>query len=101
MLLDLNVAMLPAVGLLCVLAFVVKLFETSPVPKEIPWVLKKQNVLRRALERFIGVSPISFIQEGYEKVSLLHPTSAQPLRLEKEITNSPLRESIPRTRNPL
>ncbi|OJJ60291.1 hypothetical protein ASPSYDRAFT_86886 [Aspergillus sydowii CBS 593.65] len=70
MLLDLNVSLLPATGILCALVcIVVKLFETSPVPKDIPWVLKKQNFLRRAAERFIGVNPISFIQEGYEKYS--------------------------------
>jgi hypothetical protein len=70
MLLNLDVSLLPATGILCALiCIVVKLFETSPVPKDIPWVLKKQNFLRRAAERFIGVNPISFIQEGYEKVS--------------------------------
>ncbi|KAL4986490.1 cytochrome P450 [Aspergillus falconensis] len=70
MLLALNVSLFPVAALLGTLfCIVVKLFETSPVPKDIPWVLKKQNVLRRATERFIGVNPISFIQEGYEKYS--------------------------------
>ncbi|KAL4780390.1 cytochrome P450 [Aspergillus varians] len=70
MLLDFTVSLLPATGILCALiCIVVKLFETSPVPKDIPWVLKKQNFLRRAAERFIGVNPIGFIQEGYEKYS--------------------------------
>ncbi|KAL4790925.1 cytochrome P450, partial [Aspergillus venezuelensis] len=70
MLLDFNVSLLSATGFLCAfVCIVVKLFETSPVPKDIPWVLKKQNFLRRAAERFIGVNPISFIQEGYEKYS--------------------------------
>jgi hypothetical protein len=70
MLLELDVSLFSVAALVGTLVcIVVKLFETSPVPKDIPWVLKKQNVLRRAAERFIGVNPISFIQEGYEKVS--------------------------------
>ena len=74
MLLDFNVSLLSATGFLCAfVCIVVKLFETSPVPKDIPWVLKKQNFLRRAAERFIGVNPISFIQEGYEKVCACLP----------------------------
>ncbi|KAL4747960.1 hypothetical protein BDW72DRAFT_215119 [Aspergillus terricola var. indicus] len=70
MLLELDVSLFSVAALVGTLVcIVVKLFETSPVPKDIPWVLKKQNVLRRATERFIGVNPISFIQEGYEKYS--------------------------------
>ncbi|KAL4879180.1 cytochrome P450 [Aspergillus karnatakaensis] len=70
MLLDINVSTLSATGMLCMLVcFVVKLFETSPVPKNIPWVLSKKGFLQRAAERFIGVNPIGFIQEGYEKYS--------------------------------
>ncbi|KAI9374453.1 cytochrome P450 [Aspergillus egyptiacus] len=70
MLLDLTVSSLSATGLLCMLVcIVVKLFETSPVPKDIPWVLSKKGFLGRAAERFIGVNPIGFIQEGYEKHS--------------------------------
>ncbi|KAL2783089.1 cytochrome P450 [Aspergillus keveii] len=70
MLLDFNVSLLPVTGILCMLVCItVKLFETSPVPKDLPWVLKKQGLLQRALERFIGTNPISFIQEGYEKYS--------------------------------
>lgn len=70
MLLELDVSLFSMAALVGTLVcIVVKLFETSPVPKDIPWVLKKQNVLRRAAERFIGVNPISFIQEGYEKYS--------------------------------
>jgi hypothetical protein len=72
MLLDFNVSLLPVTGILCMLVCItVKLFETSPVPKDLPWVLKKQGLLQRALERFIGTNPISFIQEGYEKVCLV------------------------------
>ncbi|RDW67498.1 cytochrome P450 [Aspergillus mulundensis] len=70
MLLDINVSLLSVTGILCtLLCLIVKLFETSPVPKDIPWILKKQNFLRRATERFIGVNPITFIQEGYEMYS--------------------------------
>jgi hypothetical protein len=72
MLLDLNVSLLPVTGIMCMLVCItVKLFETSPVPKDLPWVLKKKGLLQRALERFIGTNPISFIQEGYEKVCLV------------------------------
>ncbi|KAL4913995.1 cytochrome P450 [Aspergillus aurantiobrunneus] len=70
MLLGFNASLLPVTGVLCTLVCIaVKLFETSPVPKNIPWVLKKKNFLRRAAERFIGVNPIGFIQEGYERYS--------------------------------
>ncbi|KAL2816594.1 cytochrome P450 [Aspergillus cavernicola] len=70
MLLNFDLSALSATGLLCMLVcIVVKLFETSPVPKDIPWVLSKKGFLQRAAERFIGVNPIGFIQEGYEKYS--------------------------------
>ncbi|RLL98912.1 hypothetical protein CFD26_105565 [Aspergillus turcosus] len=70
MLLDINVSTLSATGVVCMLVcLIVKLFETSPVPKNIPWVLSKKGFLGRAAERFIGVNPIGFIQEGYEQYS--------------------------------
>ncbi|KAL2867436.1 cytochrome P450 [Aspergillus lucknowensis] len=70
MLLDLNVSLLSFSGVLCMLVcLVVKLFETSPVPDNIPWVLRRKGILQRAVERFVGVNPIGFIQEGYEKYS--------------------------------
>jgi hypothetical protein len=69
MLLDINVSTLSATGVVCMLVcLIVKLFETSPVPKNVPWVLSKKGFLGRAAERFIGVNPIGFIQEGYEQV---------------------------------
>ncbi|EAW13748.1 cytochrome P450 [Aspergillus clavatus NRRL 1] len=70
MLFNLNVSTLSATALVCMLVcLIVKLFETSPVPKNIPWVLSRKGFLQRAAERFIGVNPIGFIQEGYEKYS--------------------------------
>jgi hypothetical protein len=69
MLLDINASTLSATGVLCMLlCLIVKLFETSPVPKNIPWVLSKKGFFGRAAERFLGVNPIGFIQEGYEQV---------------------------------
>lgn len=50
------------------LCLVVKLFETSPVPNDIPRALNRKSLLGRAVERFVGVNPISFIREGYQKV---------------------------------
>ncbi|RAL03847.1 cytochrome P450 [Aspergillus ibericus CBS 121593] len=58
------------IGLIGVfLCLIVKLFETSPVPNDIPWVLKRKGILGRAAERFIGVNPVGFIHEGYQKYS--------------------------------
>ncbi|PYH35062.1 cytochrome P450 [Aspergillus neoniger CBS 115656] len=51
------------------LCLVVKLFETSPVPNDIPRALNRKSLLGRAVERFVGVNPISFIREGYQKYS--------------------------------
>ncbi|KAG2003935.1 hypothetical protein GB937_009299 [Aspergillus fischeri] len=70
MLLDINASTLSATGVLCMLlCLIVKLFETSPVPKNIPWVLSKKGFFGRAAERFLGVNPIGFIQQGYEQYS--------------------------------
>lgn len=73
MLLNISAFALSTTGVLCMLlCLVVKLFETSPVPKNIPWVLSKKGFFGRAAERFLGVSPIGFIQEGYQQVGLCH-----------------------------
>ncbi|KEY77979.1 cytochrome p450 [Aspergillus fumigatus] len=70
MLLDISAFALSTTGVLCMLlCLVVKLFETSPVPKNIPWVLSKKGFFGRAAERFLGVNPIGFIQEGYQQYS--------------------------------
>ncbi|PWY88359.1 putative cytochrome P450 [Aspergillus heteromorphus CBS 117.55] len=70
MLLNIGIISWLSSGILVFLVcLMVKLFETSPVPDGIPWVLKKKNILGRAAERFVGVNPVGFIQDGYKKYS--------------------------------
>ncbi|PYH94754.1 putative cytochrome P450 [Aspergillus ellipticus CBS 707.79] len=70
MLLNFGIITWLSLGMICfVICFIVKLFETSPVPDGVPWVLRKKSILGRAAERFVGVNPIDFIQDGYEKFS--------------------------------
>ncbi|PYI11634.1 cytochrome P450 [Aspergillus sclerotiicarbonarius CBS 121057] len=70
MLLGTSIVSWVEIGLIGIfLCLMVKLFETSPVPSDIPWVLKRKGLLGRAAERFIGVNPVGFIHEGYQKYS--------------------------------
>ncbi|OJJ73279.1 hypothetical protein ASPBRDRAFT_28534 [Aspergillus brasiliensis CBS 101740] len=67
------------IGIISVgLCLVVKLFETSSVPNGISRALNRKSLLGRAVERFVGVNPISFIREGYQKYSKHHEPFVLP-----------------------
>lgn len=69
MFLSISIASWLVIGIIGVgLCLVVKLFETSSVPNGIPRVLNREDLVGRAVERFVGVNPIGFIREGYQKV---------------------------------
>ncbi|KAI2851889.1 hypothetical protein CBS147345_465 [Aspergillus niger] len=70
MFLSISIASWLVIGIIGVgLCLVVKLFETSSVPNGIPRVLNREDLVGRAVERFVGVNPIGFIREGYQKYS--------------------------------
>ncbi|RAL07410.1 cytochrome P450 [Aspergillus homomorphus CBS 101889] len=94
MLTNINPSILLGVGMVifftCLIA---KLFETSPVPEGIPWVLSKKGFFGRATERFIGVNPIVFIKDGYEKYSKNNKPFVMPSVNEGDEVLLPIKES--------
>ncbi|RAH74829.1 cytochrome P450 [Aspergillus aculeatinus CBS 121060] len=72
---------------------IAKLFERSPVPEGIPWILSKKGFFGRATERFIGVNPIAFIKDGYEKYSKNNKPFVMPSVNEGDEVLLPIKES--------
>ncbi|PYH46905.1 cytochrome P450 [Aspergillus saccharolyticus JOP 1030-1] len=94
MLLELNFPTMLGLGMVTFMAcLTAKLFETSPVPEGIPWVLSRKGLLGRATERFIGVNPIAFIKDGYNEYSKNNQLFVMPSVNEGDEVLLPTKES--------